>query len=109
MAPAVYRYGTLEHLRQHFTADVLLTRFRIGKHAARRRDDDRAKAVADARKVRRTRIDAAAGLRHARQMVDCRLAFEIFELDAQATLAGKLFFRIAADVAFALKHVEDAG
>src|SRR2546423_13830079 len=40
-------------------------------------------------------------------MLDRRLALEIFELDAQALLAGKLFFRIAANVAFALEHVED--
>src|SRR6059058_868044 len=41
-------------------------------------------------------------------MLDRGLALEIFELDAQALLPGKLFFRIAADVAFALEHVEDA-
>ena len=55
------------------------------------------------------RIDPAAGLRHARQMLDRRLALEIFELDAQALLAGQLFFGIAADIAFALKHIEHVG
>src|SRR5207237_10914608 len=46
------------------------------------------------------------GLRHARQMLDRRLPFEIFELNAQALLARQLFFRIAADVTLALEHVE---
>src|SRR5689334_13345251 len=41
----------LEHLRQDFATDVLLTRFRIGKHATRRRDDGHAKAVADPRQL----------------------------------------------------------
>jgi hypothetical protein len=42
-------------------------------------------------------------------MLDRGLALEIFELDAQALLAGKLFFGIAADIAFALKHIEHVG
>jgi hypothetical protein len=40
-------------------------------------------------------------------MLDCRLALEIFELDAQALLPGELFFGLAADIAFALKHIEN--
>src|SRR6185369_11089158 len=67
---------------------------------------DRAEAVADARKLARGRIDPAARLRHASQVLDRGLALEIFELDAKALLARQLFFRIAADVAFALKHIE---
>ena len=55
------------------------------------------------------RIDAAARLRHASQMLDRGLALEIFQLDAQALLAGELFFGIAADIAFALKHIEHVG
>src|SRR5437588_11964459 len=85
----------------------MLARFGVRQHAARGRHDDRAETVADARELARGRIDAAAGLRHARQMLDRRLALEIFQLDAQALLAGELFFRIAADVALALQHIED--
>src|SRR5439155_18745488 len=82
-------------------------RFGVRQHAARSRHDDRAETVADPRQLLGARIDAAAGFRHARQMLGRRLALEIFELDAQALLAGKLFFRIAADVAFALEHIEN--
>src|SRR5262245_55596202 len=39
-------------------------------------------------------------------MLDRGLALEIFKLDANALLAGELFFRIAADVALALEHIE---
>src|SRR5438270_5550208 len=39
-------------------------------------------------------------------MLDRGLALEIFELDAQALLAGKLFLGVAADIAFALEHIE---
>jgi len=41
-------------------------------------------------------------------MLDRRLAFEIFELDAQALRGSHGFFRIAADVTLTLEHVEDA-
>src|SRR5215207_8112115 len=99
----------LKHLRQDFAADVLLAGLAVRLHAARGRHDDRAEAVADARQLAGGRIDAAARLRHARQMLDRRLALEIFELDAQALLAGELFFRIAADISFALQHFEDVG
>src|SRR5436305_14061328 len=97
---AFYRYGTSEHLCQNFAADILIARLGVRQDPARSRHDDRAEAVADPRKLTRRRINATAGFRHARQMLDRGLAFEIFQLDAQALLAGELFFRIAADVAF---------
>src|SRR5205085_2153104 len=98
----------LEYLRQDFAADIVFARLGVRQHAARGRYDDRAEAVADARQLPRRRIDAAAGLRHARQMLDRRLALEIFELNAQALLPRKLFLGIAADIAFALEHIEHA-
>src|SRR5919106_1139092 len=98
----------LEHLRQHFAADVLLARFRIGKHTTRRRDDHGSKAVADHRQLLARRIDATAGLGHAGQMLDRRLALEILKLDSKALLRANALFRIATDVAFALEHIEYA-
>src|SRR5579864_6541506 len=98
----------LEHLRQHFAADVLLARLGVRQHTARGRHDDRAEAVADARKLASGRIDPAAGLRHSSQVLDCRLALEIFELDPQALLARELFLGISADIAFALEHIENS-
>src|SRR4051794_13315069 len=106
--PVSCQCETLEYLRQHFAADILLARFGVRQHPARGRHDDRAEAVADARKLARGRIDAAAGLRYTGQMLDRGLALEIFKLDAQALLAGKLFLRVAADIALTLKHIEHA-
>src|SRR6476620_3368017 len=74
----------LEHLRQHFASDILLARFRGGQNATRRRNDGHAKAVADPRQLGCARIDPATGLRDAREMLDSRLALEIFEFDPQA-------------------------
>src|SRR4051812_20211029 len=89
-----------EHLCQHFAADILLARFRVGQNAARRRDDGDAQAVADPGKLLRTRIDATARLRDARDVLDRRLALEIFELDADARSGAHLLLAIATDVAF---------
>ncbi len=41
-------------------------------------------------------------------MLDRRLPFEIFELDAQALGGPERFFAVTADIAFALEHVEYA-
>src|SRR3546814_9177445 len=41
-------------------------------------------------------------------MLDRRLAFEILELDANALHRAQLLFGIAADIALALQHVENA-
>jgi len=53
------------------------------------------------------RIDAAARLRNAGQVLNRRLALEILELDAQALGRTHSLFRVAADVAFTLKHIEN--
>src|SRR5688572_11061580 len=95
----------LEYLRQQLAADVLLARLGIREHAARGRDDHRPEPVADVRQLAGAGVDPAAGPGDARQMVDRRLALEIFEVDPQAFLARQLLFRIAADIAFALKHI----
>src|SRR3546814_3349067 len=47
-----------------------------------RRDDGDAQAIANARKLLRAGIDAATRLRHARDVLDRRLALEILQLDA---------------------------
>src|SRR3712207_4366682 len=98
-----------EHLRQHLAADILLTRFRVGENATRRRDDGDAEAVADPGQLLASRVDAAARLGHAGHVLDRRLSLEILQLDAQALVSPKRFFAVTADVALALKHVENAG
>src|SRR3546814_5435071 len=65
-------------------ADVLGPRFRVGQNALWRRDDGDAQAIANARKLLRAGIDAATRLRHARDVLDRRLALEILQLDANA-------------------------
>ena len=72
-----------KHLREDFAADILFARFRVGKHALGRRNDGDTEAVADARQLLGTRIDAAARLRDARDVLDRGLAFEILQFDAQ--------------------------
>src|SRR3546814_11188591 len=66
-----------------------------------RSDDGDAEAVARPGQFLRTRIDAAARLGHAGNMLDRRLPFEIFQLDAQALILAERFFRITADIALA--------
>src|SRR6188768_4283204 len=96
-----------EDLREHFAADILLARFRVGQNAARRRDDRDAEAVADNRQFLRTRIDTAARLRDARDMLDRGLALEIFQLDADAGRGAHLLAGIATDIALALENIEN--
>src|SRR3546814_7413102 len=100
--------GSLEYFCQHLAADVLGPRFRVGQNALWRRDDGDAQAIANARKLLRAGIDAATRLRHARDVLDRRLALEILQLDANALHGAHRFFGIAADIALALQHVENA-
>src|SRR3546814_6326678 len=89
----------------------MLARFGIRQDAARGRHDGDAQAVAHDRQLFRARIDAAARLRDAGHVADRRLALEIFELDANAlvlALRAQRFFAVAADIAFALEHIENA-
>src|SRR4029078_2944031 len=108
-APRAFQSATSEHLREDFAADIVLARLSVRQPDAGGRHDDRAGAVAGARQLARSRIDAAAGLGPAAQMLDRRLALEILQLDAQPLLPGKLFLGIAADIAFALEHIEHSG
>ena len=98
-----------EHLREHFAADILVARFRVGQNTLWRRYDGDAHAVTHDREIFRTRIDAAAGLGHASHMLDRGLALKIFQLDAQAIMAGDGLGGITADIAFALKDIQHAG
>src|SRR5205085_8799106 len=82
---------------------------RVGQNALGRRDDGDAEAVPDPRQVLAARIDAAAGLGDAADVLDGRAALEIFKLDAQALVVAQRLFDVAADIAFPLQHVEDAG
>src|SRR3546814_9545889 len=89
----------------------MLAGFGVRENAARGRHDGDAQAVAHDRQFFRTRIDAAARLRNAGHVADRRLAFEIFELDADAlvlALGAQRFFAVAADIAFALENIENA-
>src|ERR1044071_2436771 len=73
-----------EALREHFAADILLARFRVGQNAARRRDDRNSQAVADARQILSPGINPAAGLGDPGDVLDRGLALEIFQLDSKA-------------------------
>src|SRR3546814_19582840 len=64
--------------------------------------------MANERKRMRAGITAATRLRHVRAVLDRRLALEILQLDANALHGAHRFFGIAADIAFALQHVENA-
>src|SRR6185503_17990810 len=108
-APASYRCGTSEHLREHFAADILGARFRVRQNALGRRDDGDAEPVADPGEILRARIDPAAGTRDTADVLDRGLALEIFQLDAQPGMIAELLLAIAADIAFALEHIEHAG
>src|SRR4029077_838534 len=70
-----------EHRAENFAADVLLAGVVVGHNAFRRRQDRDTQAVIDARQVPHRRVDAAARLRHARDLADHRRAVEILELD----------------------------
>src|SRR3546814_19834742 len=89
----------------------MLARFGIRQDAARGRHDGDAQAVAHDRQLFRARIDAAARLRDAGHAADRRLALQIFELDANALVLApraQTFFALAAYIAFALEHIENA-
>src|SRR3546814_991417 len=64
--------------------------------------------MANERKRMRAGITAATRLRHVRAVLDRRLALEILQLDANALHGAHRFFGIAADIALALQHVENA-
>src|SRR3546814_16104351 len=89
-------------------ADVLGPRFRVGQNALWRRDDGDAQAIANARKLLRAGIDAATRLRHARDVLERRLALAILQPDANALHGAHRFFGIAPDLALALQTVENA-
>src|SRR5690606_28605302 len=97
-----------EDLAEHLSADVLRARLVVGHHPARGGQDRNAEAVANRRQILDLRIDAAARLRHARDVPDHRLAVEVLELDADLADARLLLLlRVATDVALALKHVQN--
>src|SRR3989344_8482844 len=96
-----------EYLRQHLAADILFARFSVGQNTAGGGYDGDAKAVAHNRQFLGTRIDAAARLGHARDMLDRGLALDILQLDAQALVTAQQLFAISADIAFALQHIEN--
>src|SRR3546814_1346564 len=82
--PFACRCGSSEHRRQHFAADILVARLGIREHAPRRRHDGDTQAVLDARQFLGTAVHPATRLRDARDVLDRRLALEIFQLDADA-------------------------
>src|ERR1051325_184096 len=58
--------GASEHAAQHLAADIGGAGFVVGQDAARSRQDRDAEPAIDARQVHELRINAAAGLRDAR-------------------------------------------
>src|SRR5262249_15431095 len=65
--------------------------------------------IVDARQGLHRAVDAAARLRHARNLADHRRAVEILELDVELGSAVLVLdLRISADVTLALEHFEHA-
>src|SRR5215470_11149113 len=77
------RRDILVDLAEEFTPDVRVTGGGVAHDAIRRRDDRDAEAVADEAQIFDRRIDAAARLRDAGDLVDRRRAFMILQLDLE--------------------------
>src|SRR5690606_5282719 len=98
----------LEYVAEDLAADVLLTRPPVGHDALRRGEDRDAEAVGHGLELLDRRVDAAAGLRHAGDLANRRLAIRILQLDLELRLAAAFDARVAADIPFLRQHVEDA-
>src|SRR4051794_9020744 len=99
-----------EYPAQHLAADLRGAGLVVGQDAARRRQDRDAEPVIDARQVVDLRIDAPPRFRDSRDFADHRLAVDILQFDLELRDAGPhLLAREAADIAFALQHVEHVG
>ena len=93
-----------------FAANIGSASLGIAHHAARRGQDRNAEAGIDPRQLLDLRIDAPARLGDARDLLDDRFAFVVFQLDAQLRHAGaQLLGAVAADEALALQHVQHVG
>src|ERR1700744_110519 len=99
-----------ESRTEHFAADVLFTGCAVCHHALRRRNNRKAEALAVRFDFRRAGVDAAARSRDALQLANDRLAFVIleFNFDFLAAAVLEFDFRITADEAFFLQHIEHA-
>src|ERR1700731_229385 len=101
---------TSEHAAEDLAADIGGAGLVVRHHAMRRRQDGDAQPVIDARQVGDLGIDASAGLRHAGDLADHRLAVDVFELDLELGDALAYFLAlIAADIALALQHFQHVG
>src|SRR3546814_17110648 len=107
--PFACRCGSSEHRRQHFAADILVARLGIREHAPRRRHDGDTQAVLDARQFLGTAVHPATRLRAARDLLDRRLALEIFTLDSHALGRAHLFFALPAAISSAQEPLEHQG
>src|SRR5262249_32116029 len=98
-----------EHRTDDFATDVLVATLVVGHHALRRRHDGQSEAVVHARQRLHRGIAPAARLRHAGDLADPRRAVEILQLDVELGAAVLVLDGgIAADIALALEHIEDA-
>src|SRR5215831_8447704 len=110
MRDIALRTFQLEHRAQDLAADVLVACFVIRHHPLGGRQDRDPEPVVDARQRPHRGIDAPTGLRHPGDLADHRRAVEIFELDIELAAAVLVLERrVAADIAFVLQHVENAG
>src|SRR6185312_4945354 len=99
-----------EYPAQHLAADLGDAGFAVRHDPARGRQDGDAQAVIDPRQVGELGIDAAAGLRHARDLADHRLAIDVFQLDLQLrdSRADRILAE-PADVPLAAQNLEHIG
>src|ERR1700679_1308631 len=104
------RSSPSEHAAEDFAADIGGAGLGIAHHAARRGQDGNAETGVDPRQFLDLRVDAAARPGDARDLLDDRFAFVIFQLDLQSRDAGTQFLgRITANEALALQHAKHVG
>src|ERR1051325_11485465 len=102
--------GASEHSAQHLAADIGGAGFVVGQDTARSGQDRDAEPARDARQVHELRINAAAGLRDARNLANDRLAIDVFQFDLELGDAGAdLLAGKAADVSFPLQDIQNVG
>src|SRR5215207_2586390 len=86
----------LEHVAENLAAHVLFAGPRVGHHALGRRQDRHAEAVGHVGEIAHRLVDATAGLRHALDLADRRLAVGVLELDVEL---GEAVLAVDAGVA----------
>src|SRR5438445_13823821 len=98
----------LHYRANHFAADALRARLRVGHDAGRRGDDGNAEAAHHFRQRVLATVHAQARTADAADRFDRRLAFEILQRDLELGLGvGQLVDLKVAHIALVLQHLGD--